>query len=137
MMLIAVVDTGPLVAAANRADPDHLPCLHALELTEHALVIPALCVAEATFLIGKKQGPEIESVFLRNLEPFDVQAPMGNEWLRIGELVEQYADFPLGGTDASVVALAERFKTDLLITLDRRHFSAVRSRQGKRFRLLP
>ena len=30
----------------------------------------------------------------------------------MAELVETYADFPLGGTDASVIALAERYKTD-------------------------
>ena len=43
----------------------------------------------------------------------------------------------LGGTDASVVALAERLNTDLIITLDRRHFNAVRPRHCLAFRLLP
>jgi predicted nucleic acid-binding protein len=52
-------------------------------------------------------------------------------------LVEQYADFPLGGTDASVVALAERLQTEILITLDHRHFGAVRPRHCKQFRLVP
>lgn len=55
----------------------------------------------------------------------------------IGELVEQYADFPLGGTDASVVALAERLRTEVIITLDRRHFGIVRPKHCERFILLP
>src|SRR5687768_15611810 len=38
------------------------------------------------------------------------------------ELVRQYADFPLGAVDASVIALAERMDVHQL-TLDRRHFT--------------
>jgi predicted nucleic acid-binding protein len=48
-----------------------------------------------------------------------------------------YRDFPLGGVDASVVALAERLNTDLVVTLDRRHFPAIRPRHVPAFRLLP
>ena len=55
----------------------------------------------------------------------------------MSELVSRYGDFPLGGTDASVVALAERLGTELIITLDRRHFGAVRSIGGASFTLLP
>jgi len=137
MISIAIVDTGPLVAAANRADPDHEACLEALRSKDYALVLPALCIAEAAYLIGKEQGSRIESLFLRSLESFDVQAPIAADWQRIADLVEEYANFPLGGTDASVATLAERFETDLLITLDRRHFSVVRTRSGGQFRLLP
>ena len=137
MISIAIVDNGALVASANRADPDHSACVEALQSRDYALVLPALCIAEATYLIGKKQGPGIESLFLRSLESFDVQAPVVGEWQRIAELVEEYRDFPLGGTDASVAALAERFDTELIITLDRKHFSVVRTRRGRPFRLLP
>jgi predicted nucleic acid-binding protein len=101
------------------------------------LAIPALCIAEATYLIGKKKGPTVESMFLRGLEEFDVQAPVSEDWPRIAEIVEEYADFPLGGTDASVIALAERYGSEIIITLDRRHFGAVQPRHRKRFRLLP
>jgi hypothetical protein len=31
------------------------------------------------------------------------------DWSRIADLVDQYVDFPLGGVDASVIVLAERF----------------------------
>jgi hypothetical protein len=52
-------------------------------------------------------------------------------------MVERYADFRLGGTDASVTAIAEALGTDLIVTLDRRHFAAIRGLGGKPFRLLP
>ncbi len=72
-----------------------------------------------------------------SVEFFDVQAPVAAERQRIAELVEEYEDFPLGGTDASVAALAERFETELIITLDRKHFSVLQTRRGRPFRLLP
>jgi hypothetical protein len=55
----------------------------------------------------------------------------------MADLVERYGDFPLGGTNASVAVLAERLSTDCIITLDRRHFRALRMADGRPFRLLP
>jgi uncharacterized protein len=137
MISTAIVDSGPLVAAANSADPDHRACLRVLQMPGLHLVIPALCIAEAAYLIQSRRGPLVEARFLQGMETFDVQAPHSSDWRRIGELVEQYADFPLGGTDASVVALAERLRTDQIITLDHRHFRAVRPRHCDQFQLIP
>lgn len=99
--------------------------------------MPALVVAEVTYLVGTRIGPLAEAGFLRGLHAIDVEAPSIEDWPRAAELVEQYADFPLGGTDASVVVLAERLDTDLVITFDRRHFGAVRPRHRPALRLLP
>jgi hypothetical protein len=137
MSSIAVVDSGPLLAAANRADPDHARCVAVLERPDLRLVIPALCVAEVTYVLGRRLGPPIEARFLRGLARFDVRAPRGEEWEKTAMMVERYADFRLGGTDASVTAIAEALGTDLIVTLDRRHFAAIRGLGGKPFRLLP
>ncbi len=101
------------------------------------LVFPALVVAEVTYLVGLRLGAPTEGRFLREIAAFDVEAPEPDDWVRMAELVEQYGDFPLGGTDASVVALAERLETDLVVTLDRRHFGAIRPRHCPTLRLLP
>ncbi len=135
--MIAVVDTGPLYAAVDADDADHDACVAALADRRYRLVVPAMVVAEATYLVGSRLGPEVEAVFLRGMAELDIDAPDPDDWSRIAELVEQYADFPLGGTDASVIALAERLGTDLVITLDRRHFGAVRPRHCPALRLLP
>ncbi len=124
--MLAIVDTGPLYAAVDADDQDHERCLRALEAPALRLFIPAMVVAEATFLVGSRLGPKIEAAFLASLAALDVEAPATTDWPRIAELVEQYADFPLGGTDASVIALAERLGTEVIITLDRRHFGAIR-----------
>jgi predicted nucleic acid-binding protein len=134
--VIAIVDAGPLYAAADESDDYHAACVSALQRPELHLVLPALAVAEALYLVGRRLGPHAEAAFARGLAEFDVENPSA-DWTRIGDLVEQYADFPLGSADASVVAAAERLGTDLILTLDHRHFSAVRPRHCDMFRLQP
>jgi len=135
--VLAIVDTGPLYAAADRDDADHEACVEALSAPGLRLVIPVMVVAEATYLVGTRLGPRAEAAFLKGLGELAVDAPLPEDWARISELVERYASLPLGGTDASVVALAERFATDTVITLDRRDFGTVRPLHCKAFRLLP
>lgn len=100
-------------------------------------MIPALVVAELTDMIGRRLGARAEARFLAGLGELDVEAPAIDDWPRVAQLVERYGDFPLGGTDASIVALAERLGTDVGITLDRRHFGAVQPRHCAAFRILP
>lgn len=137
MSTLAIVDAGPLYAAADADDHDHHACLAALQGEDLRLVIPALVVAEATYFIGRRLGAGAEAAFLRGLGQMDIEAPSSEDFPRIAQLVEQYADFPLGGTDASVIALAERLDTATIVTLDRRHFAAVTPRHRGALELLP
>lgn len=137
MTSLAIVDAGPLYAAADADDRDHQACVEALSREDLRLVLPALAIAEATYFVGQRLGAGAESAFLRGIAELDVEAPSAADLARMAELVQQYGDFPLGGTDASVVALAERLETGLIITLDRRHFAAVTPRHRDAFELLP
>ncbi len=96
-----------------------------------------LVVAEVTYLVGRRLGAEIEATFLRGLHTLEVESPTVEDWALIADLVDRCRDFPLGGVDASVAVLADRVGTDLIVTLDRRHFGALRSAKGRPFRLLP
>ena len=137
MATLAIVDAGPLYAAADADDLDHEPSLRVLSRGDLRLVVPALVVAEATYFVGRRLGAAAESRFLRGLGALDVEGPSAEDFIRMAELVEQYADFPLGGTDASVIALAERLEAPIVVTLDHRHFAAVRPRHRDAFDLLP
>ncbi len=55
----------------------------------------------------------------------------------MSDLVEMYANLPLGAADASVIAVAERLELAEVATLDRRHFTVVRPRHVNAFTLLP
>ena len=135
--MIGVVDSGPLYAVVDADDDDHALCLQVLQRSDLDLVVPALVVAEVTYLVGRRLGAQVEAAFLRGLGTLEVEAPIADDWPAIADLVERYGDFPLGGTDASVAVLADRLGTDLIVTLDRRHFGAIRSAQGRPFLLLP
>jgi uncharacterized protein len=137
MTTLAVVDAGPLYAAADADDHDHASSLAVLSRSDLRLVIPALAVAEATYFVGRRLGAPAESAFLHGLGSLDVEGPTGEDFVRMAELVADYADFPLGGTDASVIALAERLGSPIVVTLDRRHFAAIRPRHREAFELLP
>jgi predicted nucleic acid-binding protein len=51
--------------------------------------------------------------------------------------MRRYSDLHLGLADASIVVLAERHGTADVLTLDLRHFQALRIGGRKRFRILP
>jgi hypothetical protein len=136
-VVLAIVDAGPLYAAADRTDPDNAISVAVLSDRRYDLIIPALAVAEVSYLLGTRVGPEAEARFPTGLRDFLVVAPDPADWVRIGDLVRRYGDFPLGGADASVVALAERLDIETIITLDRRHFAAVRPRHVSAFHLVP
>jgi len=135
--MLAIVDAGPLYATVDGDDDDHDRCRAVLSRADLRLVIPALVVAEATYFVGRRFGASTEAAFLRGLGAFDVEGPAPEDFDRIAELVERYADFPLGGTDASLIALAERTGAEIVITLDRRHFGAVKPRHREALDLLP
>ena len=133
-----IIDTGVVLAAADRADPDHETCSRLLE-AEGSLVTTALVVAEAAYLIGRQLGAAAEAAFFRAAadEELHVEALASVDLLRTADLIEQYADAGLGGTDASLIAVAERLGAVRIATLDRRHFSIVRPRHTTSFELLP
>jgi predicted nucleic acid-binding protein len=111
--------------------------VEALQRPDLELVIPALVVAEVTYLVGSRLGAKAEANLLRGMAQVEVESPSADDWERIAALVDEYADLPLGGTDASVVALAERLDAGVVITLDRRHFTVIRPRHRDAFELLP
>ncbi len=89
-------------------------------------------------LVGTRLGADPEVRFLGDLAAGNliVEPVAASDWLRIAELVAQYADLPLGSVDASVIAAAERLGANDIATLDRRHFTIVQSNIGP-LNLLP
>lgn len=137
-----ICDTAPLVAAALYRDPDHHRCVElftGLRLANRKMLIPAPIIAEIGYLLAIKAGAKTEANFLRavaagDFMPVDLTSV---DYDRMASLVEQYADLPLGTSDASVIALAERLNVTEVATLDHRHFTVVRPCHVKSFTLLP
>ncbi|MHB8879656.1 MAG: type II toxin-antitoxin system VapC family toxin [Myxococcaceae bacterium] len=135
--MLAIVDTGPLYAAVDEGDEDHPRCLAALETRGLRLVIPAMVVAEACYLVRSRMGPKVEADFLKGLAVMDVEAPRPEDFERMAELMKRHSSPPLGGTSACIIALAERLGTDLVISLDQKRLRPVKPRHCPALRFLP
>jgi uncharacterized protein len=134
-----ILDTGPLLAALDAADPDHERCARLLVEAPEDLVVPALVLAEVDYWCHKRLGAEAWLVFLDDVLAgvYDVEAPTGQDLRRARELQKGYASLELGVVDASVMALAERLGEARIATLDRRHFSVIRPSHVEAFELVP
>ncbi len=135
-----ILDTGPLYALADRSDAHHASAVALLaSMPVRELVLPSSVLTEVSWAIEAKLGPHAESAFLaevaRGVPPVE-QLTLA-DLARCADLVEQYADLPLGFVDASVVAVAERLGVTTIATIDHRHFRVVRPRSGTPFELVP
>ncbi|MBN6035051.1 type II toxin-antitoxin system VapC family toxin [Amycolatopsis sp. 195334CR] len=134
-----ILDTGPVVAMSNRRDDDHQRCTRLLTTTLEPLVLPEPLITEIGYMLGSRAGAQAEADFLRDIADgiYTVESLHRADVGRAADLVEQYADLPLGTADACVVALAERLGVTRIATLDERHFSVVRPKHVRSFDLLP
>ncbi len=133
-----IVDTGPLVAAADRADRHHAQYRDLLETDPGPFVTTAMVVAETAYLLERQLGAEAE-VALYDLildGTLRVESLTKVDWVRVRVLVDRYRNLPLGGTDAGLVAIAERLRVPRLATVDRTHFTVVRPDHIEAFELL-
>jgi len=139
---VILCGSGPLIAAAASNDADHHACAEmftGLRLAGRRLLVPQTVVAEVGYMLAAWVSTEVEAKFLDAVaaEDFEVVNLTSADFERMAELVRGYDDLPLGTTDASVIAVAERLGVREIATLDRRHFTAVRPRHIDAFTLLP
>jgi predicted nucleic acid-binding protein len=96
------------------------------------------CLTEAMHLLRKGMGwkgqYELWSFVADGV--IQLHEPVHDEWIRMRELMQRYADAPMDLADASLVAAAERLNSRQIFTIDR-HFYAYRSKQGRAFDVVP
>jgi hypothetical protein len=133
-----VLDTGPIVAAMNRGDPNHQRCAAMLAGGED-FVVPGPVLVEVDYWLGKLVGPQAWADFVDDIVTgaYRVIHPSEGDLARAAELELAYADLRLGLVDATVIALCERLGETRVATLDRRHFAVVRPRHCAHLTLLP
>jgi len=82
-------------------------------------------LTEISYFVERHQGQRQLAKFVRDLLLGRFKIDTGIDDLpRILELVERYADLPLGFVDAAVIACAER-NGGRVLTYDYRHFGVV------------
>jgi predicted nucleic acid-binding protein len=139
---VIVCDTGPIVAAALADDAHYHECVElftGLHLAGRRLLVPGTVIAEVGYLLARNANPRVEALFLDAVADgdFELTDLVAADARRAASLVRTYSDLPLGTTDATVVAIAERLGATEVATLDRRHFTVVRPAHVDAFTLLP
>jgi predicted nucleic acid-binding protein len=134
-----VLDTGPLLAALDAADPDHRRCARLLNDADEDLVVPILVLAELDYWCHQRLGSPAWLSFTEDLlaGAYRLETVTNGDLARSHEIQKQYDDQSLGVVDASVLALVERLGESKLATLDHRHFSMLRPAHVEGLQLLP
>lgn len=133
------IDTSVIVAYMNAADDHHEAVGAWLDDEDDDLATTPLIVAEVDHLVAARGGRTALSALRADLAAGAYLVEWWPQAMASAVTVaERYAGAALGLADASLVALAQRFNTVEIATLDERHFRAVRPlAAGRAFRLLP
>ena len=134
-----LVDTSGLLAALAPDQREHAACAAVLERARGAKILSPFVLAELDYLVAKYSGVTGELALLDEvargayqLAPFDADAVSSAR-----EVVGAHEDLGIGLADASIVVLSARHRCLDVLTLDERHFRALRGHAGRRFRVLP
>jgi predicted nucleic acid-binding protein len=95
---------------ANEQDRHHARCVELFDSAPGPLLVPAPILTEVCYLLERERGTHAEAGFLRSVrdDVFTLVSLTPADLDRMADLVETYADLPLGAADASVIAVAER-----------------------------
>jgi predicted nucleic acid-binding protein len=132
-----LLDTGPLVAAFNRRDPQHSRCAATLASFPGTLVTTGAVVTETMhFLSAVPDGAETVAGFVDDaqIEVRDCFAPA--QLHAAATLMKKYSDLPMDFADATLVLLADEVGSGEILTLDLRGFRTYRFRRSRRFSLV-
>ena len=134
-----IIDTSALFALIVAADRDHRAVADLLTESDDGLVVSPYVVAELDYLIARRGGVRDELIALNELSSGAYELPVMGvaDLISCSRVIARYADQRIGVTDVSLVVLADRYQTRTICTLDRRHFSILRSLDDREFTLIP
>jgi predicted nucleic acid-binding protein len=134
-----IVDTSALLAFFDRDEPDHAAVSLILADASEVLVVSPYVVAEVDHLVATRHGVPAELKVLKELAggAWELATIDAADLEPASSVVKRYADQGIGVADASIVVLADRYRTRTIVTLDHRHFDLLRPLGGGRFTVLP
>ena len=134
-----LLDTSALFAYFCPSDPHHARMTEFMSDASDPLIVSPYVVCELDYLVGRRMGQQAELMVLEELSSGSYEMPVVGpiDLSACRHVIGRYFDLRIGVTDASLVILADRYGTVNIATFDRRHFTALRSLDGKPFTLLP
>jgi len=135
MAEVVLLDTGPLVALADRREGCHQWASAQLHRMHEPMVTCGAVLAEAGFVV--RHHPTALARTRNLIERGDLISAEESQrlWLRAWWLMERYASVPMSFADTCLVALAESTPDARIFTLDR-DFLIYRQHEDKPLTLL-
>jgi predicted nucleic acid-binding protein len=136
---VIVLDTSGLLAALDADQHHHEQAREALAEDPGPLLLSPFVLVELDYLLLQRVGTEAERALLDQVArgAYDLVGFGAADVATAAEVLASYDELRLGLAGASVVVIAAAARTTRLLTLDERHFRAVRPLWGKAFTLLP
>lgn len=134
-----VLDASGLLAAIDSSQRRHESTRRALDSDPGPLLLSPFVLAELDYLLSTRVGIDAETLLLSEVAegayrledfgPEDVGTAI--------ELIDRYRELGIGLANASIVVIAARAGTNRILTLDERHFRAIRPLRGRSFQIVP
>jgi uncharacterized protein len=134
-----LADTSGLLAAFGYDSRPHQQARAAYENDHGPVIMSPYVLAELDYMLLQRAGVKAETELLREVAAgvFKLAEFDSRNVAQAADLVERYADLRIGIADASIVVLAEKYGTTRVLTLDERHFRAMRPLHADAFTILP
>jgi predicted nucleic acid-binding protein len=134
-----ILDTSGAFAAMDRAATEHRAAKKVIDGERRGIMLSPFVLAELDYMLLTRMGVRAELDYLREVSrgAYELIPMTRYEVEQAADLIGRYADMEVGLADASVALLAARFGTTRVLTLDQRHFRAMKPLWGDAFTVLP
>lgn len=132
-----LIDTGPLVAMLSADDQHHASCVAAARSLSGPFFTIRPVVTEAAYLL--RHRPAAVDTLLSRLAMRELQLVnlTSNDVAPIRTIATRYSDQGFDLADSALMYVAERDDIRMVFTVDRRHFSMFRTKQGGTLTIYP
>ena len=134
-----ILDTSGLLAAIDASQRHHAAAVAALRAADLPWVLSPFVLAELDYLLATRVGASAERALLSEVGRgvYRLESFHSEDIAAAARVIAKYSALEIRMADASVVLLANRYGVRDLLTLDERHFRAMRGPGSRPFRILP
>jgi predicted nucleic acid-binding protein len=137
-----IVDTSAILAIFDEAYREHGQLAKIIEETTSSLVVSPLVVAEADYMLQSRLGHAAARRFADDIasEAYELAEWSAADHAAALTVMDRYGDQNdyIGVAAAANIILADTYRTTMIMTMDQRHFRALRPRWGAEyFTILP
>jgi uncharacterized protein len=136
---VIILDTSGLLAALDASQRQHAAAVAALRAADPPWILSPFVLAELDYLLATRVGQHAERALLAEVGRgvYRLEQIEADDIVAAERVIAKHAGLQVGLADASIVVIAARYGVRDLLTLDERHFRAMRGPGGRPFRILP